>query len=289
LTPELTQRIREQTIKLARGLSVLGLMNVQFAIKDNEIYVLEVNPRASRTVPFVSKATGIPWAKLAAKIMTGTTLKALGVREAPVPEHISVKESVFPFTKFPGVDVILGPEMRSTGEVMGIDENFPLAFAKSQMAAGVPLPLEGKVFVSVRDEDKAQIIEIANMLMDLGFEILCSPGTGRMLAKNGIRNTILKKIIEGRPNITDYIANNDVAMVINTPTRKGLATDEGQIRASTVMHQITTITTVTGAAAAVRAISALKKGDWSVKALQDYNPQTSQRDGIKVGGSSVQG
>ena len=270
LSPKLIDEIREQTIKLAQGLNVRGLMNVQYAIKDELVYVLEVNPRASRTVPFVSKATGIQWAKLAAKVMAGMTLAQLGAKEALTPKYTSVKESVFPFTKFPGVDVILGPEMRSTGEVMGIDETFPLAFAKSQMAAGSPLPLEGNVFLSARKEDQEAAVEVGRGLVECGFKLLCSPGTGKILAENGIPNTIMKKIMEGRPNITDYIQNKDVALVINTPTRKGLATDEGKIRASTVMHQIPTITTMTGGAAAVRAIKALQQGDWQVKALQDY-------------------
>ncbi len=270
LSPKLIADIRDQTIKLAEGLKVRGLMNVQYAIKDNEIYVLEVNPRASRTVPFVSKATGIQWAKIAAKIMAGETLTSQGVYQTTVPNYTSVKESVFPFTKFPGVDVILGPEMRSTGEVMGIDREFPIAFAKSQMAAGVTLPMSGNVFLSVRNEDKPLILNVARKLVKLGFKLLCTEGTGTYLAENGIASTILKKILEGRPNITDYIKDNDIAMVINTPTRKGLATDEGRIRASTVMHQIPTITTTTAAAAAVDAIAALKNADWTVQPLQDY-------------------
>jgi len=270
LSESLVKDIRRQTIQLAEGLKVRGLMNVQFAIKDETVYVLEVNPRASRTVPFVSKATGIPWAKVAAKIMAGVSLKQQGILEAMIPKHVSVKESVFPFAKFPGVDVILGPEMRSTGEVMGIDVNFPLAFAKSQMAAGVPLPRKGNVYLSVRDEDKASIADVAEKLVRMGFVLLCSPGTGAFLAERKIPSTILKKINQGRPNIMDYIKNNDVALLINTPTRKGLATDEGKIRAMTVMHQIPTITTVTGAHAAVRAMEALRQGEWHVKALQDY-------------------
>ena len=262
--------LRQQTIKLAKGLKVCGLMNVQYAIREGEIFVLEVNPRASRTIPFVSKATGIAWAKVAAKVMMGKTLKEQGVTEAPVPKYMSVKESVFPFTKFPGVDVILGPEMRSTGEVMGIDEDFGIAFAKSQMAVGLELPLEGNVFLSVRLEDKKDSVEIGRRLVEMGFTLLCSSGTGHFLTERGVPNKTLKKISEGRPNITDYIASSDVALVIITPTRKGRATDEGKIRAGTVMHRIPIITTMTGAAAAVRAIAALKKGDWQVKALQDY-------------------
>ncbi len=270
LDKKIVAEIHEQTVKLAKGLNVCGLMNVQYAIKDGQVYVLEVNPRASRTIPFVSKATGIPWAKLAAKVMAGRTLEELGVTQEYVPQYTSVKESVFPFTKFPGVDVILGPEMRSTGEVMGIDETFALAFAKSQMAVGTPLPRKGNVFFSVRAEDKPQAARIAARLVKLGFTLLCTSGTGTYLAAQGIPHTLLKKIVEGRPNITDYIKNQDVALIINTPTRKGLATDEGKVRASAVMHQIPIITTLTGAAAAVTAITALQKGNWQVKALQDY-------------------
>ncbi|MBN2211568.1 MAG: carbamoyl-phosphate synthase large subunit [Sedimentisphaerales bacterium] len=262
--------IREQTVKLARGLNVRGLMNVQYAVKDGQVYVLEVNPRASRTVPFVSKATGVPWAKLAAKVMAGKTLAELGVHEAPVPTYVSVKESVFPFAKFPGVDIILGPEMRSTGEVMGIDKTFALAFAKSQMAASPPLPLSGNVFISVRREDRLQILPVAQSLAKLGFTLLTSPGTGEFLKENGLVVTVLPKIQYGRPNILDYIKNDDVSLVINTPTRKGLATDEGKIRATTFMHRIPTITTITGAQAACTAIAALQKANWGVKALQDY-------------------
>ena len=270
LSAEIIEEIRSQAVKLAQGLNVRGLMNVQFAVKDGEVFVIEVNPRASRTVPFVSKATGIPWAKIAAKVMAGVSLKEQGVNSAFVPEHTSVKESVFPFNKFPGVDVILGPEMRSTGEVMGIDHNFALAFAKSQMAAGTHLPLEGKIFLSVRTEDQPRVLELARKLDEMGFELLCTRGTGEYLDQNGVNNTILKKIIEGRPNISDYILNGDVALVINTPTRKGMATDEGHIRATAVMHRVPMITTVTAASAAVAAIAEMKKGDWGVKALQDY-------------------
>jgi carbamoyl-phosphate synthase large subunit len=270
LDKNIIAEIHDQAIKLANGLKVRGLMNVQFAVKDREVYVLEVNPRASRTVPFVSKATGTSWAKLAAKVMMGQTLAELGVTESAPLQHTSVKESIFPFTKFPGVDVILGPEMRSTGEVMGIDDNFPLAYAKSQMAVGLTLPLEGNVFLSVRREDKNHILETAGKLVGLGFKLLCSSGTGEFLEENGVPNTVLKKISEGRPNITDYITDNNVSLIINTPTRKGSATDEGKIRASTVMHNIPTITTLTGAAAAADAIAALQKADWHVKPLQDF-------------------
>ncbi len=270
LDKDIIEEIRKQTVKLAEGLNVRGLMNVQFAIKDGQVYVLEVNPRASRTVPFVSKATGIPWAKVAAKVMAGVSLKEQGVNESVIPEHTSVKESVFPFAKFPGVDVILGPEMRSTGEVMGIDHNFALAFAKSQMAAGTNLPMSGKIFLSVRTEDQPRILEQARKLDEMGFELLCTRGTGEYLNANGVNNTILKKISEGRPNIIDYISDGEIALIINTPTRKGMATDEGHIRAIAVMHRVPMITTTTATAAAVSAIAEMKKGEWGVKALQDY-------------------
>ena len=272
LSTEIVDEIKRQTVILANGLSVLGLMNVQFAVKNNKVYIIEVNPRASRTVPFVAKATGVPWAKIAAKVMAGKTLNELGVTKSVTPSYTSVKESVFPFTKFPGVDVILGPEMRSTGEVMGIDEHFPLAFAKSQMAAGMELPKTGNIFLSVRREDKELIADFAKKLVAMGFTLLCSSGTGKHLAAVGVENKILKKISEGRPNILDYIDNKDVAMVLNTPTRKGQATDEGKIRASATIHQIPLVTTVTGAVAATAAIDALIKSDWDVKPLQDYYP-----------------
>src|SRR5689334_8832283 len=208
LSKEIVARLKDETRALAKALRVRGLMNVQYAIKDDEIYVIEVNPRASRTVPFVSKATGIPWARLAAKVMAGKTLAELGVKEQPDPKHTSVKEVVFPFSKFPGVDVILGPEMRSTGEVMGIDQNFPLAFAKSQLAAGTNLPTSGNVFISLRKEDQPQIVPVAKILSELGFTILATEGTHELLAKNDIESQRIKKLSEGRPNIKDFIKNN---------------------------------------------------------------------------------
>jgi carbamoyl-phosphate synthase large subunit len=253
-------------------------MNIQFAIKDNNVYILEVNPRASRTVPFVSKATGVSWARIAAKVMMGKTLKELGITGEVVPtDRVAVKESVFPFNKFPGVDVILGPEMRSTGEVMGLDTTFPLAFAKSQMAAGGALPLEGTIYLSVRNADKEAIIPIARKFADLGFPLLATGGTHIALAAAGISSTRVNKIKEGRPNIIDTIKNKGVALLINTPTTKGPKTDEGQIRAAAVMHKIPIITTLTAAHAAAAALAALKAqpapgttSTWSVKPLQDY-------------------
>ncbi|MHB1767687.1 MAG: carbamoyl-phosphate synthase large subunit [Phycisphaerae bacterium] len=271
LPAEIVARIRENTLALAKALGVRGLMNVQFAIKDNEVYVLEVNPRASRTVPFVSKATGVAWARIAAKVMCGKTLPELGVSEEIIPQkHVAVKESVFPFSKFPGVDVILGPEMRSTGEVMGIDSSFPVAYAKSQMAAGGSLPASGTVYISVRDGDKKAIIESARKIAQAGFELISTSGTCAALNEAGVPCRKINKIQEGRPNIIDAIKNHQVQLLINTPTHKGPTTDEGRIRAAAVLHRIPIITTITGAEAAADAIVSLKHGDWTVKPIQDY-------------------
>jgi carbamoyl-phosphate synthase large subunit len=272
LSPDMVRQLKEQTKALARALRVRGLMNVQYAIKDGEIYVIEVNPRASRTVPFVSKATGTPWAKIAAKVMAGKSLAELGAREQPDPKHTSVKESVFPFAKFPGVDVILGPEMRSTGEVMGIDQNFPLAYAKSQIAAGSELPTKGTVFISVRAGEKQAIVPAARMLAECGFEIIATEGTYEVLAGSDVPATRIAKLSEGRPNIGDYIKNKKVHLLINTPTKKGPQTDEGKIRAMAVLNKVPIVTTITGANAATRAIEALQKGEWGVKPLQAYFP-----------------
>jgi carbamoyl-phosphate synthase large subunit len=270
LSKEIIAELKRQSRELAKALRVRGLMNVQYAIKDNQIYVIEVNPRASRTVPFVSKATGVPWAKIAAKVMAGKSLAELGAKEQPDPKHISVKEVVFPFSKFPGVDVILGPEMRSTGEVMGIDESFAMAFAKSQIASGTILPTSGSVFISVRREDHEAAVPIAKALADIGFSLLATPGTHAALRRHGIAATLVPKLSEGRPNIKDYVKNGKVQLIINTPTRKGPATDEGKIRAMSVLQRVPIVTTLAGAAAAAKAIAALKQGDWEVRPLQAY-------------------
>jgi carbamoyl-phosphate synthase large subunit len=271
LPKEIIDEVRRNTLMLAKELKVRGLMNIQYAIKDGNVYILEVNPRASRTVPFVSKATGVSWARIAAKVMMGKTLKELGITGEVVPtKHVAVKESVFPFNKFPGVDVILGPEMRSTGEVMGIDSSFPIAFAKSQMAAGGSLPLEGTIYVSVRDADKKEIAPVAAQFAKLGFKLLATGGTHKVLAEAGVPATRINKIQEGRPNIIDHIKNKDVALLINTPTTKGPKTDEGTIRAAATMHKVPIITTMTAATVAADAIEALKSGDWTVKPLQEY-------------------
>ncbi len=270
LSKEIVARLKVQTKALAKALRVRGLMNVQYAIKDNEVYVIEVNPRASRTVPFVGKATGVPWAKIAAKVMAGKSLAELDVKEPADQSHTSVKESVFPFTKFPGVDVILGPEMRSTGEVMGIDQNFPLAFAKSQIAAGGALPTEGTVFISVRDSDKEAIVPVAKMLAEAGFELVATPGTCRELFKRDVPARMISKLAEGRPNISDFIKNGKIQLIINTPTTKGPQSDEGKIRSLAVLNKIPIVTTITGASAAARGIVAIQKHGWGVRPLQDY-------------------
>ncbi len=289
--------IKDQSRRMARALRVRGLMNVQFAVKrpttpdgdDYEVYVIEVNPRASRTVPFVSKATGVPWAKIAAKVMAGKQLDELGVSELPDQKHTSVKESIFPFSKFPGTDVILGPEMRSTGEVMGIDPGFPIAFAKSQMAVGGNLPTEGKVFLSVRDNDKPHMVDVARRLKAMGFAVLTTGGTHAYLAKEGIETELVKKISEGRPNAIDLIKNLEIDLIINTPIRKGMKTDEGNLRSTAVRFNVPRITTATGAIAAVRAIEALREGAWGVKALQDYFPDPSGGPKDDAGGSAGAG
>jgi carbamoyl-phosphate synthase large subunit len=236
--------------------------------------VLEVNPRASRTVPFVSKATGIPLARCAALVMVGKTLDELGLFEEVVPRHFSVKESVFPFNKFPGVDIILGPEMRSTGEVMGIDDDFPVAFAKSQIAANNALPPSGTVFISVADRDKQEVVPVAAALAELGYQLLSTRGTAGALRAAGIRVQEIVKIQEGRPNLIDFMKNDGLALVINTPSGKGARSDEGKIRAAAVAHGVTCITTLAGAQAAVEACRALRQRSLTVSALQDRYPST---------------
>ena len=260
-------QITDITRRLAYALKVVGLMNIQFAVKGETIYVLEVNPRASRTIPFVSKATGVPWAKVAAKCMVGESLKSQGITHAPVPEHICVKESVFPFNKFLGNDTVLGPEMKSTGEVMGIDTDFGRAFAKAQMAAGQTLPAKGKIFLSVSDADKRDAVQLAKQLVRLGFTIVTTEGTHKTLARQGIKSERVKKISEGRPNMLDLVKNGDITLVINTPTGKGHHTDEAKIRTAMVSHNIPCITTIAGAQAAVTGIESMLQG-YEVKALQ---------------------
>ncbi|MFH1074976.1 MAG: carbamoyl-phosphate synthase large subunit [Candidatus Firestonebacteria bacterium] len=263
--------IRKYTYTLAKELKVIGLMNIQYACKGDMIYVLEVNPRASRTVPFVSKVTGIPWAKVAARVMSGKTLKEQGITKEITPKHFSVKESVFPFVKFQGVDSVLGPEMKSTGEVMGIDADFGRAFAKSQIAASASLPKEGTVFVSVKNKDKRNIIYVAKQLADLGFKLMATKGTAETLSKNGLEVKFVNKVGEGRPNIVDAIRNKEVSLIINTPTGKGPKTDEYHIRRAAINYGVPCITTVSGAQAAVNGIESILKGELNVKSLQEYH------------------
>jgi carbamoyl-phosphate synthase large subunit len=278
LPPAVVEDIKRQTRALATELNVKGLMNVQFAVQLRDggsatVFVLEVNPRASRTVPFVSKAIGVPLARAAALVMVGKSLDELGLMHEVVPTHYSVKESVFPFSKFPGVDIILGPEMRSTGEVMGIDDSFPMAFAKSQLAANSALPASGRIFVSVADRDKAEAVEIARELAGLGYELLATRGTARALQAAGITVDLVNKLQEGRPNLIDLLKDNKIALVINTPSGRGARTDEGKIRAEAVAKGVTCITTLAAAHAAVAACRALKQRSWTVSALQDRFPR----------------
>ncbi|MGA2059670.1 MAG: carbamoyl-phosphate synthase large subunit [Thermoguttaceae bacterium] len=269
--------IHEATCAMARYLQVKGLMNVQYAVKREEgrqvVYVLEVNPRASRTVPFVSKATGMPLAKAAAKVMVGVSLAEQGYTKEPVPKRVSVKEAVFPFVKFAGVDIVLGPEMKSTGEVMGISEHFPIAFAKSQLAAGTVLPMKGKVFISVADRAKEHIPELARMLEQMGYELIATRGTALCLEQAGVKVQTIKKIQEGHPNVIDFMIDGDLQLVMNTPRGKGARTDEGRIRAAAVSHGVSCITTIQAADAAVRAMLALRSEDMEVEAVQDRFPQ----------------
>jgi carbamoyl-phosphate synthase large subunit len=290
LPPAVVAEIRRQTRELARELNVKGLMNVQFAVANMRlhgprdgaapaptIYVLEVNPRASRTAPFVSKATGVPLARLASLVMVGKTLDELGLFDDPAPTHFSVKESVFPFNKFPGVDIILGPEMRSTGEVMGIDDSFPMAFAKSQMAASSALPMSGLIFISVADRDKAEAAPIGRALTEMGYQIVATRGTAAALRAAGVAVQEVPKIQEGRPNLLDKMKNDEIALVINTPSGKGARTDEGKIRAAAVAHGVTCITTLAAAHAAVEACRALQQRELTVSALQDRFPNQGRR------------
>ncbi|MGO9920300.1 MAG: carbamoyl-phosphate synthase large subunit [Isosphaeraceae bacterium] len=269
LAPEIIGRLKEQTYALAEALKVRGLMNIQFAVKDGEIYLLEVNPRASRTVPFVSKATGLNLAQVAARVMVGKTLDEQGIRTEPVPTYVSVKEAVFPFTKFPGVDIVLGPEMRSTGEVMGIAMDFPTAFAKSQLASLSRLPTKGTVFLSIAARDRKAAVPIARNLQAMGFHLFCTSGTAQMMRAHDTNVEVVRKIHEGRPNVLDHLANGRIDLIINTPSGKGARTDEGRIRASAVSYGIPCITTLAGARAAVAAMERLRAGKLEVYALQD--------------------
>ncbi len=279
LSPESILEIKTAAVEMARALGVIGLMNVQFAVKKEDgkptLYVIEVNPRASRTVPFVAKATGLPAAKVAVKVMTGMTLSEQGVTEDPVPAHMSVKESVFPFVKFAGVDIALGPEMRSTGEVMGISEHFSIAFAKSQIAAGILLPETGRIFVSVASlQAKSVMVKVAPRLVNLGFELIATEGTARALSESGVPVKTVKKLQEGHPNLLDYLIDGDVQLIFNTPRGKGARTDEGRIRAASVQYGVPCITTLPAVEACVRAMEARQKESLSVQSIQDRFPES---------------
>jgi carbamoyl-phosphate synthase large subunit len=252
-------------------------MNVQFAVQLRPteraspwtVFVLEVNPRASRTVPFVSKATGVPLARFATLIMIGKTLDELGIHDEVVPQHFSVKESVFPFSKLPGVDIILGPEMRSTGEVMGLDDDMPMAFAKSQMAASAPLPKKGTVFITVADRDKPEAVPLAREFAAMGYRLFATRGTAATLRKAGITVTEIPKLLEGRPNLVDRIKSGEISLVINTASGRGARADEAKIRASSVAHGVTCITTLSAGQAAAAACRAIRERDMTVTPLQE--------------------
>ncbi|HZZ28670.1 MAG TPA: carbamoyl-phosphate synthase large subunit [Pirellulales bacterium] len=280
LTGPILQEIRDATTALAKHLRVVGLMNVQYAIKREEgrqvLYVLEVNPRASRTVPFVAKATGLPVAGVAAKVMAGISLAEQGVNSEPIPAQVSVKESVFPFVKFAGVDIVLGPEMRSTGEVMGVSESFSIAFAKSQLAAGVLLPREGSIFISVASPaQKEHMVEVARRLVAMGYTLLATTNTAAKFAQAGIPVEPVKKLQEGHPNLLDHLKNGTVKLIMNTPSGKGARTDEGRIRAAAVQAGIPCVTTIPAADACVRAMEALREEEITVQAIQDRFPKAN--------------
>jgi carbamoyl-phosphate synthase large subunit len=277
LSPDILNKIRQATYKMAKELNVIGLMNVQYAVKDEKVYVLEVNPRASRTVPFVSKAIGVPLAKLATKVMLGKKLKDLGFTQEIIPNHVAVKESVFPFNRFPGVDIILGPEMKSTGEVMGIDKDFAMAYIKSQIAAGQNLPKKGNVFISVRDRDKRAVVFIAKKLKDLRFNIYATSGTAAALEKSNISVKVLPKIAEGRPNILDLMKDGKIQLVINTPTGRIPRQDEIKIRSQVILYNIPYTTTISGAQATVSGIEMLIKKELGVMSLQKYHKKLKNK------------
>ncbi|MGK7887957.1 MAG: carbamoyl-phosphate synthase large subunit, partial [Leptolyngbyaceae cyanobacterium] len=262
--------IRSWTFKLAKALNVVGLMNIQFAVQGNEVYILEANPRASRTVPFISKAIGIPLAKMAVRVMSGQSLADLKFTEEVIPEHISVKEAVLPFEKFAGTDTILGPDMRSTGEVMGIDTDFGKAFAKAAIAASQKLPLSGTVFISMNNRDKQAVVPVAKMFTELGFKLVATAGTRNVLKANGIEADLVLKVYEGRPNIVDAMKNEQIQLVINTPVGEKAQEDDRLIRRTAISYKIPIVTTIAGAKATVNAIRSLQSTPLEVKSIQEY-------------------
>ncbi len=271
LSKSVIDTIRTYTHAMATELKVVGLMNVQYAVKGEIVYVLEVNPRASRTVPFTSKAIGKPLAKIAARVMAGKTLKELNFTEEIWTKYWAVKESVFPFNKFVGQDILLSPEMRSTGEVMGLDADLGVAYAKSQMAANSPLPLKGKVFISVSDAHKTEVAAVAKLFSDLGFELVATSGTATVLEKAGLKVQRILKLLEGRPNVIDLIKNKEIQLVINTPAGQSPREDEVKIRTTAVYTNTPIMTTLSGAKAAALGIAALKKSGYAVKTIQEYH------------------
>ena len=271
LSAAIQDRLREQVVDMARGLKVVGLMNTQFAIQGDDIFVIEVNPRASRTVPFVSKAIGIPLAKIAARCMIGDKLADLGLRKERVPSYHCVKEAVFPFVKFPGVDTLLGPEMKSTGEVMGIGATFGEAFGKSQEAASMPLPTEGVAFISVRDPDKAAMVPLARELIASGFEVVATRGTAAVITAAGIDCRAVNKFQQGQPHIVDMIKNDEISLIVNTTEDEQAIADSFEIRRQALQHRVAYTTTVAGATAAVMAIS--RTGEGTVRRLQDLHKE----------------
>jgi carbamoyl-phosphate synthase large subunit len=286
LGDDMLSQIIDATRAMAAELDVVGLMNVQYAIKGKQLYVLEVNPRASRTIPFVSKATGIPLAKLATKVMLGKSLASLGLTREVVPGHVSVKEAVLPFDRLPDVDTLLGPEMKSTGEVMGIDAQFGIAYAKSQLGAGQKLPKSGAVFISVQDSDKMAVLPVAAQFRDIGFEIVATRGTSMLLDHHGIANQMIQKVSMGRPHVVDAIKNGEIQLIINTGTGDTPRQDGYRIRRAAIKYGIPYTTTLAGAKALCRGISALKGNNYTVKALQEYHtapaPGTDS-DGYRTG------
>ncbi|MBD1868332.1 carbamoyl-phosphate synthase large subunit [Cyanobacteria bacterium FACHB-471] len=271
LHPVALDTIRTWTVQLAKALKVIGLMNIQFAVQGEQVYILEANPRASRTVPFVSKAIGVPLAKIAVQVMSGETLESLGFTEEVIPKHISVKEAVLPFEKFPGTDTILGPEMRSTGEVMGIDTDFGKAFAKAELGAGQRLPLSGTVFVSMNDRDKTAAVPVVRDLMELGLEVVATAGTRQTLQEHGLDVELVLKLHEGRPHVLDWIKNQKIQLILNTPAGEAAQLDDRLIRRTALSYKIPTITTIAGAKATASAIRSLQSQPLDVKALQDYS------------------
>ena len=277
LSEEIVNEIRRVTIEISRELKVVGLINIQYAIKEDMVYILEVNPRASRTVPFVSKASGTSWAKIAAKVMTGIPLSHIPEARERVLEYFAVKESVLPFNKFPGADTMLGPEMKSTGEVMGLDVDFGIAFAKSQDAAGNKLPRSGTVFISVRNSMQRNIIFMVKKLSEMGFSICASEGTWKVLRSNGVYARMIPKIGEGKPDIVDLIKNGDINLIINVPSGKKSKIDSKPIRSAAVAARVPYITTLEGAQAAVSAMDSRSKFGFSVKTIQEYHEAWSRK------------